>query len=188
MDWFPAVMTLAGVLIGVGIQEFRIWRERKDKYKDMIFEKRLEAHQGAHYRCRRLLMFMTPYKLVKDGGVSAALEEMREFSEWLHKNTLYLDIGSRTKISMFLNYLLNTVKKYQDEEWIKNMNVKEETLELHGNMAEVLLSIERGVGVNYLPEEKISIEESSLERIFDEVVEGAEGLVRKQQKKKPQKS
>ena len=35
MDWFPAVMTLIGVLVGVGIQEIRIWRERTDKYKDI---------------------------------------------------------------------------------------------------------------------------------------------------------
>ena len=49
MDWFPAVMTLVGVLIGVGIQELRFWHERKDKYKDMVFEKRLAAYQGAYY-------------------------------------------------------------------------------------------------------------------------------------------
>jgi len=31
MDWFPAVMTIAGVLVGVGVQEFRIWRAKIDK-------------------------------------------------------------------------------------------------------------------------------------------------------------
>jgi hypothetical protein len=31
MDWFSAVMGLVGVLLGVAIQEFRFWRERKDK-------------------------------------------------------------------------------------------------------------------------------------------------------------
>lgn len=68
MDWFPAVMTLIGVLVGVGIQELRIWRERKDKYKDMVFEKRLDAHQEGHYRIAKLVMAMMPNQIMKGGG------------------------------------------------------------------------------------------------------------------------
>ena len=182
MDWFPAVMTLVGVLIGVAIQEFRFWRERKDKYKDMIFEKRLEAHQGAYYRCHRLVDFMMPYKLVEDGGIKALADELFEYRGWLSRNALYLAGDSRTKINMFLYYAVKTARKYEDEEWIKDMNVKEETLELNTNLVEVLLNIRKGIGVEYLPEEKIQIEDSYLEELLGDVVESAERMVKKQQK------
>ena len=183
MDWFPAVMGLIGVVVGVAIQEFRIWRERKDKYKDMIFEKRLDAHQGAYYRCMRLSKFMLPHELMKDEG-TAALEEILESYEWLAKNALYLDGDSRTKITYCFDYVRETAEKYEDEEWRKNINVKEEMRKLQENMVAVLVSIEKGIGVKYLPESRISIEHSELERVFDVAVENAEELMRRQKRKR----
>ena len=187
MDWFPAVMGLVGVAVGVGIQEFRIWRERKDKYKDMIFEKRLETHQGAYYRCQRLVDFMMPDALVEDEGVKALIDELWEYKEWLDKNTLYLDGDSRAKINMLINYAVRTAKKYRDEEWIKKIDVGKETAQLHKNIVEVLMSIKRGVGVDYLPEEKVQIEDSYLYELFGEVVERAERRVKRKREKPEQK-
>ena len=190
MDWFPAVMTLVGVLVGLGVQEFRIWRERKDKYKDIVFEKRLEAHQDAHYRCKRLLGVMMPYKLMKDAGKKAAIEEIGKYYEWRNKNALYLDRDSRIKMNMLFKYVLDAVEKYEDGEWLKNINVREETQKLNENIVEVLYSIEKGLGVDYLPEEeitldyKIPLDEIVMERIFDERVLGWEGLIKKQKKQK----
>jgi hypothetical protein len=182
MDWFPAVMTLIGVFVGVGVQELRIWRERKDKYKDMIFEKQLEAHQGAYYRCHRLVGFMMPEKLVEDGGIEALAAELDEYREWISKNALYLAGDSKTKMNMFFYYAFKKGKKYTDKEWIKTMNVKEESAELYKNFIEVLLSVQRGIDVKYLPEEKIQIEVSYLEKMFGEVVESKERMMEKQQK------
>jgi hypothetical protein len=182
MDWFPAVMALVGVLVGVGVQELRLWRERKDKYKDMIFEKRVEAHQGAYYRCYRLQEFLLPYRLVKDGGIKALDGELYRYKDWLNKNALYLDGVSRTKIYMFLYYAVKTGRKYGDRQWIKNMDVREETLALNGNLAETLNSIQKGIGVKYLPEEEIQIEGSLVEGLVGDVVEGMERMVREEQK------
>jgi hypothetical protein len=180
MDWFTPLVGFIGLAIGLGYQEYRIRRERKGKYKDMIFEKRLEAHQGAHYGLKRLSKFMLPYELMKDGGLKALHEEMSKYYDWIDKNVLYLDGDSRRKISLFSQYAWETMKKYQDAEWIKNINVKEEIRKLIDNMATVLVSIERGIGVNYLPEEKMSLEESLLEKMFDEAVGDVGELVKKQ--------
>jgi len=187
MDWFPAVMTLVGLLVGVGVQELRFWRERKDKYRDMVFEKRVDAHQGAYYRFGRLPRFMAPSALMKDGGVRALAEELCEYEEWVSKNALYLDGGSRTKIHMFFGYAIQKAKKYKDEEWVKNIDVGEEKMELYKNMVEVQVAIRRGIGVEYLPEEKTPVDVSYLARILDEVVEGEEELIRREQKKREQK-
>jgi len=182
MDWFPAVMTLVGVLVGLGFQEFRFRRERKDRYKDMIFEKRLEAHQGAYHRCFRLLEFMFPYRLMRGGGEAALLDEMVEYSDWLNKNTLYLDRDSRTKINLLFDYAMTRIEKYRDKEWVANINVKEEMVELSARMVEVVVSISKGVGVEYLPEGKLRIEGGVVQRIVRDAVERMEEMVRREQK------
>jgi hypothetical protein len=180
MDWFPAVMTLVGVLVGVGVQEFRIWREKKDKYKDMVFERRLDAHQGAFYQCVRLLKFAMPDKLVADGGFAVAIEETLEGHEWLNKNALYLDGDSRTKVSTFFNYICETAIKYKDEKWRKNVNIGEETQKLMDNVAKALACIERGIGGEYLPERNKLIESIDTEKWLDELIEAEEGLIEKE--------
>jgi hypothetical protein len=182
MDWFPAVMALVGVLVGVGVQEFRIWREKKDKYKDMVFEKLLEAHQDAYYWCMRLSGHMRPDRLMRDGGVEAAIKEDQEALEWLNKNALYLDEDSRTKMTSFILYIHETSMKYKDEKWKKNINIEEELLKTLENVVKVTSSLKKGIGVKYLPEQEISIENIEMERAFDTVVKDAKGFREKQKK------
>lgn len=151
MDWFPAFMTLVGVLVGVGVQELRIWREKKDKYKDMVFGKRLDVHQGAYYQCRKLTIVMMPFNLMKVGGVDAAIKEIWEAMDWMNKNALYLDEDSREKMDEFQIYANNTASKYVSEKERKNINTEEEEKKLGENLREVLSCIQRGVGAKYLP-------------------------------------
>ena len=177
MDWFTPLVGFLGVGIGFGYQEYRIRRERKDKYKDMVFERRLDAHQGAHYWCERLVKSMMPHRLMKAEGVGVARGELVEAQEWLRKNTLYLDEGSREKLAVFFLYVAKTVMKYKDEGQRKNINVKEEARELSKNAAAVLHRIERGIGCEYLPERKISSEGIDVEQLLDEAVEGMERII-----------
>ena len=178
MDWFPAVMTLVGVLVGMGVQEFRIWREKKDKYKDMVFEKRLDAHQGAYYWVTRLLKLMVPPKLMKDGGAEVAFKETEKANEWLDKNALYLDENSRIKMLNFIIYIHETLRKYEDEEGRSNINIKAETMELYEKSGDLLSNIERGIGVKYLHKQKTS-ENIEVQKLLDKAVERMEESVRK---------
>jgi hypothetical protein len=152
MDWFTPLVGFLGVVIGLGFQELRIRRERKDKYKDMVFEKRLDAHQGAYYWCMRLLNLMWAHKLMRDGGVKVAVGEAWEATEWLNKNALYLDEGSRARMNVFFEYVAKTGRKYLDEKRRGNIDIEEETRNLLENLREVVSSIKRGIGVRYLPE------------------------------------
>ena len=155
MDWLPAVMTLIGVLVGVGIQEIRIWREKKDKYKDMVFEKRLDAHQGAYYWCMRLSGVVMPHSLAKDGGTQPAVKVLGEALEWLDKNALYLDEDSRIKMDALIGDAYGTASRYEDKEGRGNINEGKEERRLSGEIREALASIKTGVGVRYLPERRI---------------------------------
>ena len=57
-EWWVPLVGLFGVLVGVGITEFRLWAERKDRYRIMTFEKRLQVHQEAYRLCMEQAMLM----------------------------------------------------------------------------------------------------------------------------------
>jgi hypothetical protein len=182
MDWVTAVIGLVGVIVGVGIQEFRIWRERKDKYKDMIFEKRLDAHQGAYYWCTTLIKLALPQSLLKDGGIQALVKGMRDATEWLNKNALYLDEGSVIEMNRFLRYVSERGVKYTRERGGKDINVKEEVMELAKNSGKLLASLKKGIGYKYLPETRISVDYIEASEVFDKGVEQMEELIRREKK------
>jgi hypothetical protein len=173
MDWFPAVMTVVGVLVGVGVQEFRIWRERKDKYKDMIFEKRLDAHQGAYYRCTKLAQSVRPDRLLRDGGAEEAINESWECLDWLNGNALYLDENSRFKMTNFILYVSQMGSKYMDKELRKTIEVEKQVEGVTRRLVAVCGSIKKGIGVKYLPEEelKVSMESIEMQKMLDELLD-----------------
>jgi len=173
MDWFPAVMTLIGVLVGVGIQEYRIRRERKDKYKDMVFEKRLDAHQGAYYRCTKLAQSVRPDRLLRDGGAEEAISESWGCLDWLNENALYLDDNSRFKMTNFILYVSQMSSKYRDKELRKTLEVENQVEDVTRRLVAVTTSIKKGVGVKYLPEEElnVSIESVEMQKVLDELLD-----------------
>lgn len=179
-DWFPAVIGLIGVVVGIAAVEIRIWRGQKDKYKDMVFEKRLDAHQEVFCRLHALQQFLLPHRLMKEGGVKALAKEISECNKSVARNALYLAKDSRIEIVMFLRYARNRGKKYTDAEWVRRVNVKKETAELVHNTAVVLGSVERGIGAKYLPGRKIRLEDSLLQEVLDETVEEEEILTSEQ--------
>ena len=155
MDWFPAVMTVVGVLIGVGIQELRIWRERRDKYRDMVFEKRLDAHQGAYYQCMRLSKVSMPWHLVEDGGVENVSKEIDEATEWLNKNALYLDEDSRERMEDLMIFLNISASKYEEERDKGGKNDKKVRNKVVGEVGKVLYTLKKGIGVKHLTEQEM---------------------------------
>ena len=184
MDWFTPLVGFLGLAIGFGYQEYRIRRERKDKYKDMVFEKRLDAHQGAHYWSRRFLGLMSPHRLVKEGAVAVVIKEVQEAYEWLTRNELYLDEASSLKMTEFLHYAAETCLRYLEyKKEGKNINVEEETRKLLYNEGVLSASIRKGIGVKYLPEQRISIDTAVVEKSLDEVVGGMEAFMEKEKEK-----
>jgi hypothetical protein len=155
MDWFPAIMTVVGVLIGVGIQGLRIWREKRDKYRDMVFERRLDAHQAAYYRCMRLLRVSVPWQLAEDGGLDSVVKEIDEATEWLNQNALYLDEGSREGMEDLMISLNISAGKYEKEGRKGGRNDKKVRDKVVREVGEVLHSLKKGIGVKHLPDQEI---------------------------------
>jgi hypothetical protein len=149
----------------------------------MVFEKRLDAHQGAYYWCMRLLKVIRPHRLMKDGGPGVVVAEWWEATEWLNKNALYLDEGSRAKMNDFLYYISVTSPKYLDEKEKNKINVEEELRNLVTNLGDVLSSIKKGVGAEYLPEVQVSGGGMTKgARVWNELVESTEELIGREKK------
>ena len=179
MDWFTPLVGAIGLLIGLGYHEYRIRRERKDKPADMVFERRLDAHQEVYCRLKGLLGFMSPDQLMKEGGTKTLRKELLECCKCVDRNALYLARDCRREIVKFFDYVRKRGNRYEDEEWVKSVDVKKEMDELLHNMTVVLDSVEKGVGVKYLPEEKMRLEESFRQELHDEALDKAERLASK---------
>jgi hypothetical protein len=58
------ISVLVSVLIGAAIPIFMQWRDNKEKYQQMVFEKRLQVHQEAYALCdkirERIVLIVTP--------------------------------------------------------------------------------------------------------------------------------
>ena len=49
------IVALISVVLGAGISEFRHWRENKEQFRVMTFEKRIQTHQEALSQIYRIL-------------------------------------------------------------------------------------------------------------------------------------
>ena len=54
MDWLTGLFTLLGVGLGLGYSEYKNYRERKERFQVISFEKRLQVHQNALSRIYKL--------------------------------------------------------------------------------------------------------------------------------------
>lgn len=95
--------------------------------------------------------------------------------EWRDKNALYLTEDSMEKVDDFLEYVVDTGRRYVNEEERKNISIEEETVRLIRNTGIVAASIKKGVGVKYLPKnELLGVrigEQKSLDKRIGELME-----------------
>ena len=89
-----AIFGLVGVVVGSGLvllyNLYRDRREREEKYRVMLYEKRLEAHQKAFCYIQKLNVALNTAQNDED-----LWEVTREAREWWDSNCLYLDEYSR---------------------------------------------------------------------------------------------
>lgn len=141
-NWGIAIAVVIGTLLGVGIQELRRWRETKEKYQAMTFQKRLEAHQQAFSWCHELNVVLNQRDAEEIHRVA------NEARAWWNANCLFLDTDSRRKMIP----LLNVSHSYDDgieSERPSNMQLGESAWRC---LNDALKAITEGIGDKYLPE------------------------------------
>jgi L-2-hydroxyglutarate oxidase LhgO len=129
-----ALIGFFGVIIGVAIQEFRRWRERREFYHSMIFKERLEKHQRAFDWCHKLNVALNSHDATKINKIA------KEFREWWNSNCFYLDEKSRKLIIPLINYAYA---------YARNENGRNKVWDY---LNDTLNSLSEGIGVKYLPE------------------------------------
>jgi len=148
MEW---LVGLIGVIIGAGIQEFRHWRESKERYQVMTFEKRLQVHQDAVSWCWKIAMNMTPGKLKDAEGIHRLLDDVKDATEWVAHNCLLLDYDSNNSMRSVLEFATETTRKYVNGE--ANALDKDRAIkEISKNVGKATRCIAQGVGVKYMPD------------------------------------
>jgi len=92
-----AFFSLLGVIIGILVTSFWNWRERKERFKVMTFEKRLEAHQLAYY------WNQTIYHSLNSGDAEQIRGYIHNAQEWWNSHCLFLDEKSQKSFITVFN-------------------------------------------------------------------------------------
>lgn len=143
-DWMAPVIGLIGVILGASISEYRHWRESKERYRIITFEKRLKTHQEAlslFYRLYKALNLYDAFVEKSDERKDNLNNTIDEVLEWWKTNCLLLDEATRQKMIDALTALRDHVgfEKSYDKA-------------IHSLLWEVRDAIIRGIGVQHLPE------------------------------------
>ena len=142
-DWAIALIGLLGVILGVATSAFWQWTEREERYRVMMFEKRLAVHQEAFTLTSqirtKLLLAVSEKNMPSQDEVYSDFEEMRE---WWKANCLYLDSTSRKAfLDLFVSVRIYAVS-YNPEDAKKCLELTKTTVQ----------KIIQGIGEQYLPE------------------------------------
>ena len=91
-----ALIGLIGILLGIAATSFFKWIDRKERFKVMTFEKRLDVHQSAYYWNQRI------YQELSSKDASILKKIISDAQQWWNTNCLLLDENSRiSMISVF---------------------------------------------------------------------------------------
>lgn len=138
-DWQIAFIGLLGVIIGILATAFWNLIERKERFKVITFEKRLEAHQLAFY------WNQTIYHSLGSGDADRIREKIHETQEWWNGNCLLLDEKSQKSfISVF-----NSGNRYARNIQRPGSELEAERIwdDLNTNLADII----KGIGAEHLP-------------------------------------
>lgn len=141
-DWVIGIAVVVGTLLGVGIQEFRRWRETRERYQVMTFPKRLEAHQRAFSWCHELNVALNQRDPKE---IHRVADEARA---WWNANCFFLDSDSRRKMIPLFNaahdYADGIVSKRSDNVQLRPF--------IWRYLTDALKAITEGIGDKYLSE------------------------------------
>ena len=130
------VVGLIGVILGVGISEFRRWRESKEQYRILTFEKRLTIHQEALSFCYKVhhCLFQSKAQEEKNNIID-------EMEKWWENDCLLLDEKSRRKMLD----LIGDARDYAN-------GFAESQSQFMRTFGETIQAISQGIGIRHVSE------------------------------------
>jgi len=139
-EWGYVIAVVVGIILSEVIRWSRDWREGKEKYKVMLYEKRLEAHQKAFSYVRQLMLRATTsyFSFAFDMDDKSDFDRefnnkeikrlLLELNDFFDSNCLYLDEQSRSEImrsivvtgSAYDNFITENLSKEELTEKLKD--------------------------------------------------------------------
>ncbi len=162
-DWIAPIIGFIGVIIGVAIVEIRLWRERKEKYQVITFEKRLEVHQQAFAWCMKIanLLGQSYGEISRDEASMFAItldKLYNEANDWWGNNCLYLDDDSRYGMFTAIGLPLDRA-----EQLVNNIRETNEFVQqARDTVKKTIRHITKGIGSEHLPDIDREFKKSSI--------------------------
>lgn len=142
-DWAVAIIGPICLLLGIGISEFRQWRQERNKYRFVTFEKRLTVHQEAYNLASEIgAMFfeqLTGQGMPTSENLTFTISKTRA---WWRGNCLWLDKASRKAFLDLVNHTEVYAESYDPDD-------AEKCLAFAGIATKKIAS---GIGEQHLPD------------------------------------
>ena len=160
--WGYVIAVVLGVAISELIRWFHDWREGHEKYRLMLYEKRLEAHQSAFYWVRELNKSFpgSPADMDQD-RVDKIKEIMNKLDTWWASHCFYLDEKSCNSVldvvtrSQELIYFYVLPYRSNDEPDSEQYEKwRKERWQLTHSIDHTRRTLEEGIGMKHIEEAK----------------------------------
>lgn len=161
-----AIFGLVGVVVGSGLvllyNYYRDRREREEKYRVTLYEKRLEAHQKAFYLIRELnKSFNLPPEDMDKDKISTIEKKRAEVDEWWASHCFYVDPKSLDKISDIIERSEQLVRDYglpkdSPDKWDEDERKRwvKQRWELTRCIDYTKRALQEGIGMKHIEEPK----------------------------------
>lgn len=159
--WVGLIGVGVGSSITLGYNFWRDWSEGREKYRVMLYEKRLEIHQKGFYLVHKLSETM-PDSIEGMKRVKAATinELSHQLEEWWTLNFFYLDEESRRRIieaivdaeDLVMDYTIQDDSTYRLDD--KRTSWHNDHREFRKCIQDTLISLEKGIGMKHVEKPK----------------------------------
>jgi hypothetical protein len=147
-DWGIALIGVGGIIVGAIITEVRYWLDRKQRFRVMTFEKRLQVHQDAYRLCMEQALLMDELRRKGLEVSERFLKSHDETREWLNRNCLYLD--KRSHKAIIEAFFATSI--YGRDFAEKRETINQAYDYAHSKLEDCLKFTTEGIGAEYLPE------------------------------------
>ncbi len=111
-DWIVALTGLLGAVIGALIAEISHWADRRQRFRAMILEKRLEIYQEMAAYCFKIANFIGALDKEKKESIENLFNGNKDLQNYANEHFLYIDDRSLAAIATANKAVDETIEEF----------------------------------------------------------------------------